>query len=236
MANRLLDADAIIATLSVLTRRIDERFPGAGLVAVNRDLEALAAKAKTSVARAQRPILGLRVVTGALGLLVVTGLATTFYGLSFPEEPLTVIEFAQVLEAGINDLVLIGIGIAFMVSLERRVKRRRVLGAIHELRSMAHIIDMHQLTKDPSHQTYEIEDTPSSPRRTLGRAALSRYLDYSSEMLSLTGKVAALYAERFDDPVVLAAVNEVESLATGTSGKIWQKLMILERASASRSG
>ena len=46
-------------------------------------------------------------------------------------------------------------------------------------------------------------------------------------MLSLTGKVAALYVQHFDDPVALAAVNEVESLTTGLSRKIWQKLMIL---------
>ena len=43
---------------------------------------------------------------------------------------------------------------------------------------------------------------------------LSRYLDYCSEALSLTGKVAALYVQRFDDPVALQAVNEVEELTT----------------------
>jgi len=35
---------------------------------------------------------------------------------------------------------------------------------------------------------------------------LGRYLDYCSEMLSLTGKVAALYAQDLDDPVVVEAV------------------------------
>lgn len=47
-------------------------------------------------------------------------------------------------------------------------------------------------------------------------------------MLSLTGKIAALYVQNYDDPVVLASVTEVEALTTGLSGKIWQKLMILE--------
>jgi len=60
------------------------------------------------------------------------------------------------------------------------------------------------------------------------RATLSRYLDYCSEMLSLTGKIAALYVQTYDDGVALAAVNEVEGLTTGLSRKIWQKLMILE--------
>jgi len=56
---------------------------------------------------------------------------------------------------------------------------------------------------------------------------MNRYLDYCSEMLSLTGKVAALYIQDFDDAIALASVNDIESLATGLSRKIWQKLMIL---------
>jgi hypothetical protein len=46
-------------------------------------------------------------------------------------------------------------------------------------------------------------------------------------MLSLIGKLAALYVQKFDDPVALAAVNDVEQLTTGLSRKIWQKIMIL---------
>ena len=52
-------------------------------------------------------------------------------------------------------------------------------------------------------------------------------------MLSLTGKVAALYVQRFDDPVALQAVNEVEDLTTGLCRKIWQKVMILYSSPAS---
>jgi hypothetical protein len=61
----------------------------------------------------------------------------------------------------------------------------------------------------------------------MSRFEVSRYLDYCSEMLSLTGKIAALYIQEFDDDVALAAVNEVENLTTGLSRKIWQKLMIV---------
>jgi len=65
------------------------------------------------------------------------------------------------------------------------------------------------------------------PPRTMSPFELSRYLDYCSEMLSITGKIAALYIQKFDDGVALQAVNEVESVTTALSGKIWQKLMIL---------
>ena len=59
------------------------------------------------------------------------------------------------------------------------------------------------------------------------RVELGRYLDYCSEMLALNSKLAALYAQSLHDPVVLAAVDEVETLTTGLTAKIWQKLVIL---------
>ena len=75
-------------------------------------------------------------------------------------------------------------------------------------------------------------DTPSSPPRPMTTSELGRYLDYCSELLSLTSKIAATFVQGFDDPVVLGAVNEIETLATGLSGKVWQKITLLERAVA----
>ena len=56
---------------------------------------------------------------------------------------------------------------------------------------------------------------------------LARYLDYCSEMLSLMGKLAALYVQRFPDTQAVAAVDAIEDLTTGLSRKVWQKIMIL---------
>jgi hypothetical protein len=123
--------------------------------------------------------------------------------------------------------------VVFLLGLERRLQRRRELRAIYELRSIAHIVDMHQLTKDPDRLRKGLADTASSPDRPLGSVELARYLDHCSEPLSLTGKVAAIYGGGIDDPVVLGAVQQVERLATGRSGKIWQKIMILDAATAS---
>ena len=116
------------------------------------------------------------------------------------------------------------------VSWENRIKRNRALIAIHELRAMAHIVDMHQLTKDPERLMSPREDTPSSPERVMSAPELGRYLDYCSELLALTSKIAALFVQQFNDPVVLSTVNEVETLVTGLSGKIWQKITLLDRA------
>ena len=49
-------------------------------------------------------------------------------------------------------------------------------------------------------------------------------------MLSLTAKVAVLYAQSFPDTEVTEAVSDIERIAAGLSQKIWQKIMILQSA------
>jgi hypothetical protein len=138
----------------------------------------------------------------------------------------------QISEAGLNVVILLGAAILFLITTERRIKRGRALRAIHELRALAHVIDMHQLTKDPERALVRTKNTASSPKPDLTPGELTRYLDYCSEMLSLLGKLAALYVQRFDDPVALAAVNDVEQLTNGLSRKIWQKISIVNAATS----
>ena len=71
------------------------------------------------------------------------------------------------------------------------------------LRSLIHVIDMHQLTKDPAALSADFKPTAHSPVRITNRQDLARYLDYCSEMLSITGKLAALFAQSVNDEVVV---------------------------------
>jgi hypothetical protein len=225
-----LDPQKVIASIEVLGRRIEERFPGAGLAEVCRQLLAVARQAGERSASIARPNLLLRGGVLLLLGLIGAGLLTTAVSLEVPVQGVDLVDFVMVLESGINDVVLIGAAVFFLSTLDNRLQRGRGLKAIHELRSIAHVIDMHQLTKDPERIHSDAANTPHSPRRTMSPAELGRYLDYCSEMLALTGKVAALYVSEFDDPVLLAAVNEVETLTTGLSRKVWQKLALLRRA------
>jgi hypothetical protein len=144
------------------------------------------------------------------------------------QELLRLGNFIPLLESGINDVILIGAGIFFLISAETRIKRRRVLNSLHRLRVFAHIIDMHQLHKDPERVRQRGDITPSTPRIDLTPFELSRYLDYCSELLSLTGIIAGLYAQNSEDPVLVDAVSDIEQITNGISRKIWQKLMILD--------
>lgn len=224
---RTLDSAKTVNTISALKARIDERFPSSGLSRVCHELQQIANETKNKSDWISRPNYALRLAVTAVVLIGLVGLVYSISVMRLTLRSFDVGELVQITEAGLNDVVLIGAAIFFLVTVETRVKRSRALSALHELRSIAHVIDMHQLTKDPSILLKQAILTPSSPKRELNAFELVRYLDYCSEMLSLTGKIAALYAQNFKDSVVLAAVNEVETLTTGLSRKIWQKIIIL---------
>lgn len=127
-------------------------------------------------------------------MVILAGIVLTVVGMKAAYiDDLGVPELIQTLEAGINEVVMIGIGLLFVWTLESRLKRRRALRALHELRSIAHLIDMHQLIKDPDRPARERIATSSSPKMMLDAYQLRRYLDYCSKMLSLTSKVTALH-------------------------------------------
>jgi uncharacterized membrane protein YtjA (UPF0391 family) len=225
-----LRADRIIETVERLQQRIEERFPGSGLGQVCGELRRLAGTTQRSVPVLRRPIWPLRMaaVLGAIGLVAAAAwLAVSIFRVS--TEVGNASEVLQGTDAALNDVIFLSLAIFFLVSLETRVKRRRVLRALQRLRSIVHIVDMHQLTKDPEHIFTPGMGTASSPERIQDRFELSRYLDYCSELLSLSSKLAALHVQYVNDPVVLDAVNDIETLAASLSNKIWQKIMILDR-------
>lgn len=226
---RNLDSDKTIETIAKLENRITERFPESGLRKVCQELHVVARENLQKSEWISKPNYWLRISVVLIIFAIAWVLVYTIQDMDISLKSIDAGEMVQVLEAGLNDIVLIGAALFFLFTVETRLKRARALSALHELRSIAHVIDMHQLTKDPSHLMQRPVLTSSSPERELDAFALTRYLDYCSEMLSLTGKVAALYAQNFRDAVVLATVNELESLTTSLSRKIWQKIMILHK-------
>ncbi len=236
---RTLDPDAIVTTIEQLHRRISERFPESGLAGVSGELLQVGRAAKNRIEEIRQPHIPLRIGVGLLILLIAAVLIVSVRGVVsgegaasgegvFRSEGLGLADLVALTEAALNEFVLLGALILFLVTLERRWRRKQALASIHELRSLAHIVDMHQLTKDPQ-QAFESEmrNTPSSPKRVFSPFQLSRYLDYCSEMFSLIGKVAALFLQGFDDASVIASVNDVDTLTTGLSRKVWQKMVIL---------
>jgi hypothetical protein len=224
---RTLNSTLILQTTDTLVRRIDGRFPGSGLGQVAAELVEVAAQTEATIARLRRPNWALRgAIVAALVLLfaiavvipVSIGVRSDVPGIS---------DLLQGIEAAINNVIFLVIGVFFLATLEIRPKRKRALAALHELRSLAHVIDMHQLTKDPDEALHgALARLPADGE--LASVALAHYLDYCTELLSIISKLAALYAQYLNDAQVLSGVNDVQQLADGLSSKIWQKIMILD--------
>jgi hypothetical protein len=227
---RHLNSQYVAATLRTLKNRIYERFPESNLNNICQELLDIAAESSVRIEQIRRPRwvlrFGIALVVGAI--IAITASAAIVVLKEVPLHFDHLAELLQGLDAGVNETVLLSIALVFLFTLENRIKRGQTLRALHDLRSIAHVIDMHQLSKDPESVLSPTMATASSPHRNMTRFQLSRYLDYCAEMLSLTSKLAALHVQYVRDPVVMSAVSDVETLASGLSQKIWQKISILD--------
>lgn len=210
----------------MLQRRVEERFPGAGLARVVAELRLVAQESIELSRWAAKPNVPIRALSYVLAGCIVAVIVWLVLQLRVPEMRDT-INFTQFIEACLSAIAFIGASIFFLVTYEARVKRQRVLRAMNSLRAMAHIVDMHQLTKDPDRYLLNATVTESSPKREMSAFELGRYFDYCRDALALISKLAALQVEGFDDEVVLRAVDEIETLALGLSTKISQKIALL---------
>lgn len=226
---RALDDAEIARTLERLQSRIAERFPGSGLRKVCEELITVGHETKECVDYLRSPHWPVRIVVGALiGAMIVVVLWMVTKTMQLPSHIEGQAEVVQVIDATASSAVFMGLAVMFLLRIEPWLKRQRALKVVHQLRSLAHVIDMHQLTKDPERLMSSEPDTSSSPERTMTAPELGRYLDYCSELLSVASKLSALLVQYFNDSMLLGAVDEIETLTTGLSGKIWQKIQLLD--------
>jgi len=230
MPYRTLDADKIETTIEKLRKRIDERFPARGLSTLCAELLTIAREDRQRLSWVARPNIWVRTGVAAAIVLGVLGVVMTLFSLQTLRVSNDAFDAIQGIEAVLNIVALAGAAIWFLLNLESSMRREAVLKDLHELRSIAHVVDMHQLTKDPTTMPEGLHETPSSDPHRMTEFELVRYLDYCSEMLALTGKLAALYMQDMRDPVIIDTVTEIEDLTTNLSRKIWQKIMIIQQS------
>ncbi|RWC30959.1 MAG: hypothetical protein EOS70_20650 [Mesorhizobium sp.] len=230
MRYRTLDSKLIIETAERLEKRVAERFPHAGLRGVAIELVSLSRDLAKAAKALEAPIWWLRGVVVAA--IAAGALMFLFVGTILPLGRISgtddAVQSVQGIESLINMIILAVLGFLALIRTEERIKRKQVFRKLHGLRSLIHVIDMHQLTKDPAALSTDFKPTSHSPARITDRADLARYLDYCSEMLSITGKIAALFAQSVNDNVVVDGVNDIESLSSNLSRKIWQKITLID--------
>lgn len=222
-----LHPERIVMTLELLAERIESRFPERGLAKVARETRLAAGDAVGLAKTIQQPIIALRVISAIVVAAMATIVGKLVFHLRFGDA--SGWEMLEGIDSAISATVYLGLAVLFLITLESRLKRRRSLRALQELRALAHVIDMHQLSKDPDWVMHRESSPLDSEQNHLEPYLLGRYLDYCVDLLALIGKVAALYAQNNADGVVLQAVEEVENLTATLATKIWQKIMVLDQ-------
>jgi hypothetical protein len=228
-----LDAREVRLTVDRLEERIAARFPGRGIVRLAARLATLVDEVESIAPGINTRLRRARVVSRvAAGLVLVATLAAVSLALrdAVHGGVRRGVDWLPLIESTINDVVFAGIALYFVYTIPERLQRGRSLALLHRVRSLAHVVDMHQLTKDPERLRPDFVATARSVDPQLTAPQMERYLEYCSEMLSLIGKIAALVAEESRDAVVLDAVGGIETLTTSLSRKLWQKISLLSRA------
>ena len=229
-SEHLLKLKEIQKTLHTLYQRISERFPGSSLSAVCHSMYQISLETDSKLEWIRKPNLIFRIFSYSLIAAIILATIYSIFAFEFTNNRLDIASLVQIFGSGLEGLAIAIAGMIFFTTIEKRGKRTRIISAINRLRCFAHIIDMHQLTKDPDAliKSNQTTATSHSPDRELDEYQLGRYLDYCSEMLSLTSKLGFLYIQHFPDPIATNAVNDLETLITGLSNKIWQKIMLLD--------
>lgn len=220
---------AVRHSAAALQRRIVARFPDRSLGRVCGELVEVIDDIGADHGRRDRGIGIVRVLSrvvsiGIGSLIAVAAVVALGDAIGRPGD-VHAADWVPLLESLVNDIVFGGVAIAFLLAVPARLERARVLKVLHRLRSLAHVIDMHQLTKVPDRLR---RGAPGGGAFDMTREELTIYLEYSSEMLALVGKSAALFAEGTSDGAILEAVGGIEELTSDMSRKVWQKLAIVQ--------
>lgn len=226
----IINQKKIYHTIRQLHNRIESRFPESGLGKVCEKLLHISEETLQTINWVEKPNYWIRSVFYLFIGLMVLILYFSVTQLHIDVNNLQLVDLVQTIEAGTNEIVLIGAGFFFLYSYEKKMKRDKIIACVNELRSIIHLIDLHQLTKDPYiyKNISEFKNTNFSPKREMTLLELNRYLDYCTEMLSLTSKVGFLYVQNFNDDICTTTVNDLESLSVSLSRKIWQKISFLK--------
>ena len=178
------------------------------------ELLSIAQTTENRIKEATRPIYSIRVFsTLAIGASFV-GLWLILKHINTRWEFGTITEIFESADACFNLVVLLAGLLWFLFTLEARIKRKRVLGYISELREFAHLIDVTQLYYTPD--LYESD--PDSNRSSLKLDYT--YLFLCTQMLAVISNLAPLYTKSASSDSIWRAASDVETLSNDIATKL----------------
>ncbi len=230
-----LSADRVRATVVALQERVSARFPRHHLAAVAGQLtgmvDQVSQHTRDKHLRVARATVAARTVA-AVALLLAVGVLTLALSAVLAQRPGDVTTWIPLVESVINTAVFIAIAFLFLWAFPERRERKGLLALLHQLRSLAHVLDMHHIGLGPEQTAPDVSGAPQGDPAPgeLTPTQLYAYLGYCTELFSLIATCGALCAERSSDSTVLQTVSDVETLTTELSGTVYRKMELLTRS------
>ena len=222
-----LDPVRMIETADNLAVTIGRSFPQSALAGLAVELAGLARDTDQRVHHARRPILAIRF---ASVMAIGTSLVGLWYLLRHVHtrwEFGTVTELFEAADAGFNLLVIVAGALWFFVTLEARLKRKKALESMQELREFIHVIDMTQLYHTP--ELYNLESSNVAAPGKLDRT----YLLFCAQMLAVISNLTALYTRGAAGDSIMRAAFDVEMIASAATNKLLSKAEMIHLPPAS---
>ena len=223
-----LDPARIIETAENLAQRIGQTLPGSSLSSLAVELAGIARATDQRARQASRPILAIRLASATAIGMGLLGLWYLVDHIHARWEFGTITELFEATDAGFNLLVILAGALWFLITLEARLKRKRALGSIEELREFIHVIDLTQLYYTP--ELYKPDDSNSQNAWGFDYT----YLLFCTQMIGVISNLAALYTRGAAGDSVLRAASDVEMLTNAVTTKLLSKVETVRRSSASK--
>lgn len=226
-----IGAKGLADAAASLESRIRARFPTSSLLNNASWLRVLVGNAPSETRAYQRRFMALRLVFVVIALAIAGGLIFAVYQLNLNYKPASLVDLAQLVESGINDVIFLSIGAFFLFRIEPWIKRRRMLLFLGRLRDLVHVTQLLQMHKDPE-RVVRPDDRSTEVTPELGAIGTSaflmgKYLDYCLDMLTLISAVAAFVGRDVTDKQLRDGVWEIEELCSTISAKISNKTLML---------
>ena len=225
-----LDPSKIIETAENLARRISESLPGSNLAGLATLLVQIARDTNQRVHQARKPIIAIRLASGTAIGGCLLGLWYLLRNVHTRSEFSNVAEFLGAADTAFNFLVALAGALWFLITLEGRLKRKKALDSIQELREFIHVIDATQLYYTPDLYVKDGE-IPNKARRFD-----HTYLLFCSQMLGVISNLAALYTRGSAGDSVMQASADIEMFAAALTSKLYSKADFVRLSTTSNSG
>lgn len=221
----VVDHDVLINHIKTLSSRINDRFPNSSLNQYTSDFYIFSTRFRDKTCKIHKT--SERFLIGKIFLICISIFATgkLFYTVNLNQD---LTSFISQLDAVCNIIVVFSALFFTLYSLDKSYSRNKISQLLIELKNFVHVADMHQINKDPNHLKDDYIKTENSPSKKLNKFELQRYLDYTSECISLASKLSCIILDYFpNDQEISLRINQFNIMCDGITTNIWQKIIIL---------